>query len=196
VLPLPPELDPPPSEECKFVSLPIVVVVGKQSAGTRPYVSRAFLFAPKSNNVLIESVLNAAPPAAAQCIAVHRSSSSLSILGSAPICKTYINTSNDPCDAATMHGVRRCRSSPLPPFLGSAYQSPTKSTGTFSRSMSQRTWAKSFDALAAKIGLVLNDIFAQSQMRNQFNSINQIKSIKSNQSQPSHPVLRRKRARR
>ena len=31
-----------------------------------------------------------------------------------------------------MHGVRRCRSKPFPPFRGSAYQSPMKSTGTFS----------------------------------------------------------------
>ena len=153
--PLPPELDPPPSEPFIVTSL---VVPGRQSAGTRPYVSRAFLSAPNNNSVLIASVLSAAPPAAAQCMAVHRSSSSLRKFGSAPICNTYNNTSNDPCEAATMHGVRLCLSKPFPPFLGSAYQSPMKSTGTFSRSNNHLTCARSFEAAAARTGDVLRDM--------------------------------------
>ena len=65
-----------------------------------------------------------------------------------------------------MHGVRRCRSKPFPPFRGSAYQSPTKSTGTFSRSSNHRTWARSFEAAAASTGDVLNDIARASHRRN------------------------------
>ena len=68
-----------------------------------------------------------------------------------------------------MHGVRRCRSKPFPPFRGSAYQSPMKSTGTFSRSSNHRTWARSFEAAAASTGDVLNDIARASHRRNSAN---------------------------
>ena len=131
--------------------IPAPIAPGRTSTGSRPYASATVLSAPNSNNVRIASALIADPPLAAQCIAVHRSPSSDLALGSAPPRRRYDSTSSPPCDAATMSGVRRLRSNC---FLdrpeescgwfdlmlqSGTSQSALQSTGTDSRSTSQRT---------------------------------------------------------
>ena len=59
---------------------------------------------------MIASDASAEPPDAAQCIAVHRSSSSERADTSAPTRRRYPSTSTEPCDDAIMRGVRRLRS--------------------------------------------------------------------------------------